>query len=82
MNKHDIDSANEVEKLEIYAEHFQERYEDFADELDRVPKAYRKKVRFNRDAHQAAAIALRQLVSVKKSLKARGDHDGQTRQAP
>ena len=44
--------------LITYAQHFYQRAEDFDDELGRVPKKIRRRVRFNRDSSIAAARAI------------------------
>lgn len=65
---HLFDHQVELERLGEYIVYYDERAEGFDDELSRVPKAYRQKTRFNRDCARAAADALRQLLSFKRSL--------------
>lgn len=49
-----------VENQQTYSDYFGEKAEGFADELARVPRDRRRKVRYLRDAHFAAAMALRE----------------------
>ena len=48
-----------VAKQQDYSDYFAEKAEDFDTELSRVPKDKRRKIRWIRDAHFAAAMALR-----------------------